>query len=81
MIVYVKYLKESTTEITLGINKSRVRLKDTKGNKVSSHENTWRNPKGTSLVVQWLRHRAPNAGDMGLIPGRGTMIPHAMWPN
>ena len=26
----------------------------------------------TSLVVQWLRLRAPNAGDPGLIPGQGT---------
>ena len=35
---------------------------------------TW---KGTSLVVQWLRLHAPNAGDMGLIPGQGTKIPQA----
>ena len=35
---------------------------------------TW---KGTSLVVQWLRLHAPNAGDMGLIPGQGTKIPPA----
>ena len=27
---------------------------------------------GTSLVVQWLRLRAPNAGDLGSIPGQGT---------
>ncbi|TEA30144.1 hypothetical protein DBR06_SOUSAS4810005, partial [Sousa chinensis] len=26
----------------------------------------------TSLVVQWLRLHAPNAGGPGLIPGRGT---------
>ena len=25
---------------------------------------------GTSLVVQWLRLHAPNAGGLGLIPGR-----------
>ena len=38
----------------------------------------------TSLVVQWLRLHAPNAGDPGLIPGQGTRshmpqlkIPHA----
>ena len=31
---------------------------------------------GTSLVVQWLRLHAPNAGGLGLIPGRGTKIPH-----
>ena len=27
---------------------------------------------GTSLVVQWLRLHAPNAGGTGLIPGQGT---------
>ena len=27
---------------------------------------------GTSLVVQWLKLRAPNAGGPGLIPGQGT---------
>ena len=27
---------------------------------------------GTSLVVQWLRLRAPNAGGWGLIPGQRT---------
>ena len=26
----------------------------------------------TSLVVQWLRLHAPNAGSLGLIPGQGT---------
>ena len=28
---------------------------------------------------QGLRFRAPAAGGMGSIPGRGTKIPHAMW--
>ena len=32
---------------------------------------------GTSLVVQWLRLCTSTAGGMGLIPGRGTKIPHA----
>ena len=27
---------------------------------------------GTSLVVQWLRFHAPNAGDPGSIPGQGN---------
>ena len=27
---------------------------------------------GTSLVVQWLRHHAANAGGLGSIPGQGT---------
>ena len=28
----------------------------------------------TSLVVQWLRLCAPNAGGVGLIPGQGTRL-------
>ena len=39
---------------------------------------------GTSLVVQWLRLCAPNAGGLGLIHGQGSRfyilqpkIPHA----
>ena len=31
----------------------------------------------TSLVVQWLGHCTSNAGDVSLIPGLGTKIPHA----
>ena len=27
---------------------------------------------GTSVVVQWLRLRTPNAGGWGSIPGQGT---------
>ena len=27
---------------------------------------------GTSLMVQWLRLRSPNAGGLGSIPGQGT---------
>ena len=27
---------------------------------------------GTSLMVQWLRLHAPNAGVLGLLPGQGT---------
>ena len=34
---------------------------------------------GTSLVVQWLRLHASNAGGAGSIPGRGTKIPHTAW--
>ena len=29
-------------------------------------------PRGTSLLVQWLRIRVPNAGGLGSIPGQGT---------
>ena len=35
-------------------------------------------PSGTSLVVQWLRLHASNAGGTGSIPGQGTKIPHAV---
>ena len=31
----------------------------------------------TSVVVQWLRLRAPNGGGLGLIHGRGTKPQHA----
>ena len=36
---------------------------------------------GTSLVVQWLRLCSSTSGDVGLIPGRGTKIPHATGHN
>ena len=35
----------------------------------------------TSLAVQWLRLHAPNAADVGLVPGGGTRIQDAMWCN
>ena len=41
--------------------------------------NVRRNSSGTSLVVQWLRLCAPNAGGTGSIPGRETNIPYATW--
>ena len=34
--------------------------------------------EGTSLAVQWLRLHASTAGGMGLTPGRGTKMPHAV---
>ena len=40
-----------------------------------------KNKRGTSLVVQWLRLHASNAGGVGLIPGWGTKIWHAVWQN
>ena len=33
---------------------------------------------GTSLVIQWFRLHASNAGGVGSIPGWGTNIPHAV---
>ena len=44
-----------------------------------SQNNTKVDSIGTSLVVQWLRLCASSARDVGLIPGWGTKIPHAMW--
>jgi hypothetical protein len=35
---------------------------------------------GTSLAVWLLRLHTANAGGMGLIPGWGTKIPHAVMP-
>ena len=32
---------------------------------------------GTSLAVQWLTLHVSNAGDVGLIPGWRTKMPHA----
>ena len=34
---------------------------------------------GTSLVVQWLRLGAFTTVGLGLISGRGTKIPQALW--
>ena len=33
----------------------------------------------TSLLVQWLGLLASTTQGVGLIPGMGTKIPHAMW--
>ena len=33
----------------------------------------------TSLLAQWLRFHASNAGAEGSIPGQGTKIPHYVW--
>ena len=35
---------------------------------------------GNSLVAQWLRLCASNAGGTGLIPGQGIKIQHVLWP-
>ena len=35
---------------------------------------------GTSLAIQWLRLCTSTAGVAGSIPGRGTKIPHGVWP-
>ena len=40
-----------------------------------------KNKRGISLVIQWLKLHASNAGGMGLIPGWGTKIWHAVRQN
>lgn len=37
---------------------------------------SWEGP----LIVQWLRLRDSNPGGMGSIPGQGSRVPHAVWP-
>ena len=59
------------------------RLAKPEGKQLHSFLQSWNDEenKGTSLVVQWLRLQASNTGGMGLIPGWGTKIPHALvWP-
>ena len=41
------------------------------------HMLTKRQVLGASLMVQWLILHVSNAGGVGLIPDRGTKIPHA----
>ena len=35
-------------------------------------------PTGTSLAIQWLTLCSSSAQSVGLIPGQGTKIPHAI---
>ena len=35
-------------------------------------------PMGTSLAIQWLTLCSSTAQSVGLIPGQGTKIPHAI---
>ena len=35
----------------------------------------------TSLGIQWLRLHISSAESVGSIPGKGTEIPHALWPH
>ena len=41
-----------------------------------THSRRKKSMTGTSLVVQWLRPCAPNAGGTASIRGHGTKIPH-----
>ena len=55
-----------------------VKHRDVKNNVYSNSGSTWHLCKsinkgwGTSLVVQWVRLHAPNAGGLGSTPGGGT---------
>ena len=61
------YTRELAT-ITYGLSETRRQIEEGKGFKA------WKKGKlGTSLVVQWLRFHARNAGGSGLIPGQETV--------
>ena len=45
---------------------------------LGERERLSRNSCRDSLVVQWLRIYLLMQGDVGLIPGQGTKIPHAL---
>ena len=44
------------------------------------HFKHFKNFSWTSPEVQWLRLCTSTSGGVGLIPGQGTRVPHAMWP-
>ena len=44
------------------------------------HFKHFKNFSWTSLEVQWLRLCTSISGGVGVIPGQGTRVPHAMWP-
>ena len=46
--------------------------------KILIKKKTNKNPRGISLVAQWLRPHASNAGSAGLIPGQGDKSLHAV---
>ena len=61
------------------INNLTLHLKELEKEKKKPKVSRIKKITGTSLAVQWLGLWASTAGDMGLIPGRGTKIPHAAW--
>ena len=92
----VKHTRENTLDpyLTIHTRKNSKRIKDwsmkTDSNSRNNNVKDWyvwlyKNVcRGTSLVVQWLRLHAPNAGGPGSIPGQETRswmqqlkIPHA----
>ena len=92
-------MQQSQTKIIPNCLKNKVSRQTTKNEGILKSKTYYNQNKaenlGTSLVVQYLRLHAPNAGGLGLIPGQGTRccmlqleIPHATtkienstWPN
>ena len=62
MIKMLQSSKEETTTMATFISKLWLTL----------HKPIKNILRGTSLVIQWLRLHAPNAGGPGSIPGQGT---------
>ena len=46
----------------------------------STSKDRKKEPRGNSLVVQWLTFHTFDTGDVDSIPGQGTKIPCAAWP-
>ena len=72
-----KYLIINETKIWFfeminNIEKSLPRLFNKNRERVPSIKSENKKKSGISLVVQWIRLQAPNAGGPGSIPGQGT---------
>ena len=75
MLLWLFFRKHNPLKsmIWLEPHKSHKRIRIKTGKKHGKMKSWFkRNPVGTSLVVQWLRLWAPNAGGPGSIPGQGT---------
>ena len=56
----------------MGENKNILLFTCIKKHLYNTQEANKKGKTGTSLVVQWVRFHAPNAGGPGSIPGQGT---------
>ena len=72
LILHLKGLEKEQTKLKVSRRKQIVKIRA----EINELENRNTIGKGTSLVVQWLRLRAPNAGGPGSICGQGTKILH-----
>ena len=59
---------QSRTRLTLLSSSSRDLSREIQLTKMGTKRN-----RGTSLVIRWLGFHAFNAGDLGLMPGQGTL--------